>query len=33
MTGGGLLSNISMTEDGEEVEADTDDGPNTMPVY
>lgn len=33
MTGGGLLSNISMTDSGEEEEVDTDDGPNTMPVY
>jgi len=33
MTGGGLLSNVSMTEEGGEEEVDTDDGPNTMPVY
>lgn len=33
MTGGGLLSNVSMTDEGEEVEVDTDEGPNTMPVY
>lgn len=33
MTGGGMLHNVSMTEDGKEVEEDIDDGPNTMPVY
>jgi hypothetical protein len=33
MTGGGLLSNVSMTEDDQAEEKDTDDGPNTMPLY